>query len=96
LIETIAGDNGTAIPQEVDAATVQLFSIFGEAAATPANPADPAALVASTTPAGNPYVDNCNLGCHKNCLGIKKRVSFPVLEMCVKDKCHCDHSLALT
>jgi hypothetical protein len=45
---------------------------------------------------GNAYVDNCNLMCHKNCINIKKRVPFPVMEMCVKDKCHCDHSLALT
>jgi hypothetical protein len=46
--------------------------------------------------APNAYVDECNLGCHKNCLHIKKRVPFEVLEMCTRDKCHCDHSLALS
>lgn len=42
----------------------------------------------------NPYIDNCNLLCHKDCRKVKKVAPFPVLEMCVKDKCSCDHSLA--
>jgi hypothetical protein len=73
LMETIQGDNGTAVSQETEGA----IQLFGEEST------------------GNAYVDNCNLGCHKNCINIKKRVPFPVLEMCVKDKCNCDHSLAL-
>ena len=41
-------------------------------------------------------VGSCDLLCHKDCLKIKKPAPFPVLEMCVIDKCSCDHSLSLT
>jgi len=44
----------------------------------------------------DPTVGDCDLLCHKDCLKIKKPAPFPILEMCVKDKCACDHSLTLT
>lgn len=51
-----------------------------------------AIALASNIPTGNQYVDDCNLGCHQNCLAIKDRIPFPVLETCVSNKCHCNHT----